>query len=693
MPIMADMEVPYVEQATITVDALAEEPSWRQAQRVSGFLTFWPASSEQPTGDTVVRVMADHKALYLFFEAIDPEPSRIRAALGRRDTRWNDDFIGFYLDTTGDAQRAYMFGVNPLGVQMDGTHMAGSDGDDSSWDGIWEAEAKITEQGWQAELAIPWRILRHPKSCDTLGLFVFRNLARLGEKSAWPEVDQDISGMLVQQALVKGPGELPASSGLDLVPELAFGWTESGPANHRLGYQGVFPGVTARWSPTPDSSILGAFNPDFSQVESDAAQVDVNRRYALYYDEKRPFFLEGREWFTHSFGELAYTRSMVLPLYGARATVEQEDWTVAALHVLDAQPSPSVSEGGGWTEDDLRGRHAAETLIRARRGVGQDSHVGLLLSDREVLGTQLGSRMVGFDTHMRITDRVVADASTLTSQTRFADSATSWAPAAKAEVTYGDETWHAGTWGWLIDPGFRAENGYLTDADQLGGGAWGGFILRPGWKALPSINVSPVNAYAMWTTSGELRDLDLHPHLWFQLGNGAGVFLAYDRGGTLWQDAWLETSRPAIWIGESWTDWLEAELYLATGRKPYYDAEDPRSIWINDVEPALVLHPAPWLALGLATAWEQALEDGEEVYEGWVGRARIDAYASRRIWGRFIADWSSFSDERSGEALVAWEQAPGRAIYLGGRMDLPEPDSGDPVAWQLQAKASWVFSL
>jgi hypothetical protein len=693
MPLMNDVQVPYVEQAAITVDAIGEEPSWRQAQRITGFRTFDPSVNEPATGETEVWLLADGQALYLRFVAHDPEPERIRASMGRRDTRWNDDFVGLYLDAAGEGQRSTLFGINAAGALMDGTRVAGSNGDDLSWDGIWQAEARITDTGWEAELAIPWRILRHPADCDQLGLFLFRYIARVGERSSWPLIDQDISGLLVQQALVGGPGALPPSRNLDLVPELAFGWSESGPANHRLGFNGFFPGVTARWSPTPSSSLLGTINPDFSQVESDAAQVDVNRRYALYYDEKRPFFLEGREWFEHSFGELVYTRSMVLPVYGARSTVEQGPWTVAALHSLDALPSPSVSEGGGWTEADLEGHLAAESVLRARRSVGDGSHVGLLLSDREILGTDLGNRLTGFDTRVRLTDQISFEGAALTSQTRFSDSATSWVPALKGDLEYSDETWHGGVWGWQIDPGFRAENGYITDADQRGGGAWGGATLRPGWKAMPSVSLTPLNLYAMWTTEGQLRDFSVQPASWFQLGNGAGVFVRYRHGGTLWQDTWLVQRSPVLWIGEAWTEWLEAELYMTTGLRPYYDADDPRSVWITDVDPGVTLRPWPWLAVGGTASWQQAQEDGTELYRGWVGRARLDVFASRQLWMRLIADRSTFSEARSAEALVAWEKAPGRAVYLGGRVDLPPQGSDVALAWQLQGKVSWVFAL
>jgi hypothetical protein len=305
--------------------------------------------------------------------------------VGRRDTRFADDFVGLYLDPFGEGQRAWFFAVNSLGVQMDGIRLEASGNDDITWDGLWYSQGRRTPEGYEVEIAIPWWTMRHPADCDTLGLMVFRSIPRVGEKSAWPLLDPEIQGVLVQEALIGGPGALPSSAGLDVVGELAFGWTDQGPAESRLGWMGFFPGVTLRYAPTPTTSLGATINPDFSQVESDGAVIDVNRRYALYYDEKRPFFQEGSEWYDHPFGELVYTRSMVTPLVGARGTTERGDWALAGVTVLDSAPSPSVSEGGGWTEQDLDGRYASETAVRARGQLGDDGHIGLVATDRTIV--------------------------------------------------------------------------------------------------------------------------------------------------------------------------------------------------------------------------------------------------------------------------------------------------------------------
>ncbi len=689
MLILPEVSIPYVEEAAITIDGLAEEPAWREAQRVTGLVESDPSPGEAPTGQTKIRMMADNESLYVVFEAIDPEPDKARARIGRRDTRWADDSVAIYIDPQGDGQRAYFFSVNPLGVQMDGTQLGMVDSPDLSWDGIWYAETSRTDAGYLVEMAIPWRIMRHPVDCDRVGLLLGRYIARNSEVSFWPEIDPNVQGMLVQQALVGGPGALPPTRGLDLIPELAFGRNDEGPDNDRWGLGGLSPGLTLRYSPGPATSLLATVNPDFSEVESDGAQIEVNRRYALHYDEKRPFFLEGREWFEHPFGELVYTRSMVMPTYGVHATVERDEWTVAAMHVLDNQPAGSVSEGGGWSDEDLDGHHAMGTVLRLRRNTGNDGHVGLLLSDKSVVGTDLANRLVGFDTYAHLGEHLTAEGAVLTSQTTFADVATSWVPAASGSLGHSSEHLLLDAWFDYLDADFRAENGYIVDSDLMGVGTRGGYILRPDWDAVPMVYLIPLAAGSEWHGDGELRYSRYTPHFFAQFGNGTTLMGGYQRGGELWQDAWMARHVGRVSWGGPWTEWLQTYAGGIFGRSPYYDADDPRSVALASAYAEIVLNPVPRLGLGLNADWERASEDGETLHDGWVGRARLDLFATRDLWARVIVDRSSFSEDLSGELLMAWEKAPGRAVFLGGRADLED----DEIAWRVQAKISWVLSL
>jgi hypothetical protein len=676
---MALPSVPHVESAQIEIDASDADPDWANAVTLPGsFTVFQPSPGANPTGATRVRVLASEQALYLFFECEDPEPDRIRAATGRRDTRFDDDFVGLYLDPSGDSQRAYMFLVNPRGAQMDGIATA-MGGEDVSWDGTWSSSARRTPTGWVAEMALPWRSVRHPRHPEALGLFLFRHTARLGEKSSWPVLDPAVNGLLVQEAKLGAPPELPRSVGLDLVPELTVSLDE------RPGGLPVSAGLTARFTPSPRLALLGTLHPDFSQVESDAAQIAVNRRYALYLQEKRLFFLDGQEWFEHPFGELVYTRSVVTPLVGERATLELDGGTVAVLHALDLTPAASVSEGAGWTGRQLRGHPANVLAARASAQIGRDGQLGLVFSDKTLLGSPLQSRLLGADLRLRLSESTTASGSALGSWTRFSEDTDtpSFGGAGSAEVAMNTKYLFAGVWSQAISPGFRAENGYVPQVDWLVAQGWVGSQFYPKSSAIPRGSVKPAAVTAAWTTEGVPRELSIESGAELVLGNGMRVGADVEPQGERFADVWLPSMSAEAWVGGAPTRWLSLDSELATGTAPYYDPDAPLVGRKDAVYGGVTLRPLPVLALGAQVGWEHMLHEDEPLYDGLVTRARLDCSASRTLFARLIADANTFDDTRRGELLLAWERSPGTAVYLGGTGTLaPEP------GWSLFAKAS-----
>lgn len=697
MPLVLNADLPHLPDAAIVVDGVADEAAWASAYRVDSFRGFSPVPDQEPTHGTRARLLADDHALYLLFEAGDPEPGKLRASIGRHDTRFSDDFVGFYLDTAGTAQRAYVFIVTAGGVQCEGTAMPNV-GEDYSWDVPWDAAVRVGKEGYVVEVAIPWKAVRHPAVSEKTGIFLFRSDSRLGEKSSWPTVDPDVNGLLLQEAVLRGPGTLPASAGISLGPELTFGWTESGPPSDRWGWEGVSPGFTGRWLPDPGLSVLGSVNPDFSQVESDASQIDVNRRYALYYEEKRPFFLEGQEWFSHAADDVTYTRSIVTPRYGLRSTVEKGQWTGAVLHALDATPGPTVSEGGGWTEEDLEGQAALVTLARGRRAVGTDGYVGLLYSDRTLPGADLANRVGGADASVRLNDTTVVSGAALGSWTRFGPDDDRSDLLGQVEVDWGNKSWGWWTQGQYIGPDFRAENGFITRADQWGANTWAGYTGYPDRKILKSFTVGGLEGYGYWNTAGELRNIAYSPHLKLSFAGNRSLFLGYGTGGDLYEGAWLPWSGPYTYVNGRMTSWLTVYLFGTLGEAPYYDPADPHTGQSALGEVSLGLQPADWTDITLSATYEDFWEhDGTGVYQATVARAKWQVFASRALWARAIADLSmvrypqdpgSDTVDLSSEALVAWEPSPGQAVYVGGQVGL-----ADPLTWQAFAKVSWLFSL
>jgi hypothetical protein len=690
MPLALDVDLPFVQDAQIVIDAQADEAAWAQALVVDDWVTYYPVSGQEPAAHAEGRLLVDDQAIYLHCRVFDPEPARVRARITRRDGIWGDDWLGLYLDPSGEAQRAYLFLVNPFGVQADATRMAGG-GDEMSWDGLWQSAGQLTDDGYQVELRIPWRTVRHPAELERVGVSLLRAMARTGERASWPARDPDVSGIIVQENLLRGPGAVDERLGLSVTPSLVFGWTDGGPSQERWGALGIAPDLTLRFDPSPAVAGLLTVNPDFSQVEGDAYQIEVNRRYALYLDEKRPFFTEGREWFEGPYGEIVYTRSMNTPRYGARATVEADGWTVAALHVLDGAPTSTVSEGGGWGEAELGPegdrRSTFDTALRVRHGVGQDGHVGLLYSDKTISGSGLANRVMALDSRVRLADAWSAEGALLSSTTGYESGAWVWAPAGYALLEHESEHWVGQLESAFVDQGFRAENGYLPWADSWFNYGWGGYRFYPGWAPVKRVGLYPFGLAAAWRPSdGALRDFEIEPSLVVHFANAMGLTAWVEREGELVDEVMLISDGGGMELWGPVTRWLSLELGTELGEGRYYEELLVGSI--AAVWGELKLTPGRRTSIGFEGVWERMTDGDRELYAGWVGRARLDLFASRRLWARLVLDRSVLGDEQGAQVLMAWELSPGRAVYLGGGLG---QQGDDPAGWQVFSKLSWQF--
>lgn len=692
MPLLP-VVIPDLPEVAIVVDGHASEEAWASAGVITDFVTFHEVPDTDPTGQTEVRVIYGSDALYVHFRCLDPEPDAIRANLGRRDTPVGDDGVLVYLDTTGDAQRAYVFEVNPRGVQSDAILLAGGD-QDTSWDGHWRSAAVMNDEGYTVELAIPWRSIRHPQDAASLGLSFERVIARFNQKSAWPRRDPGIDGILVQQAVVDGPGELGRRAGLDLSPDLTYGLSQDGPSSQRAGVEGVSAGLTLRYAPTPQFWLLATGNPDFSQVESDSSQINVNQRYALSVQEKRPFFLEGQEWFGGAYEDLVYTRSMVSPVYGGRATAELGSGAVAVLHTMDRSPSPSVSSGGGWTEDDIGDAYGLQTLVRARRPAGDDGYVGVLYSDRRIPDAGLSNQVAAIDTRMRLSDAWLAAGSVAGSSTTFSDRDSRPARAANAEITRVARNTTFSSEVFFIDPDFRAENGFLVQSDRVGVSEDFEVRIFPDTDKVTRVRMRPMNAEAVWDTSGQLVEASAATNAYVNGRRGRYLGGGVDGVQEFYGGEWLSVGGGAFSVGGRLLPWVRGYLLSVEGTAVIYDEEDPRVGWSAFNKVQLTFEPVPRVAWYVSAAHVRGWElDGSDLYGGWIGRTRLEFFASRAWSTRVVLDYTSFTEVLRSESLVAWERTPGRAIYLGGALLGPPADRTADPEWQLFAKASWVFSL
>jgi len=685
------LELPQVDPAALRMDGHVDEAAWSGALELPDPIPFRPAADVTPVGRMRTRLLATEEALWVGFVVEDPDPSAIRAGLGRRDHR-PDDTVGILLDPAGDGRRAYELRVNPLGVQLDRLDVPGEWDDDWSWDAVWRSAARRVPGGWEAEMAIPWGSLHMTGSVEAFGLVVLRRLERRAHDYAWPEVTPGTEPLLAA-ARIRGPQALPSRVGLELLPELTGAWSDPHVESGRWELYGVGPGLTARFAPGGGLTAVATVNPDFSQLESDSDQIDVNERFALYYDEKRPFFLEGQEWLEPAAQGMLHTRSMVAPLYGARVVAETGRLGVAALHVLDRAPAPSVTEGEGWTADQLDGHDALDTVLRGRWSLGGESYVGVFGSDKSILGTELSNRVLGVDTSIRAEKRLLIEAAALASATVFEPGeAPRWAPAAETSARFSGERLflHAGA--ELAGPDFRQENGFRSLADFVGVYTEDHVRITPGLDWLPLVAVEPVDVWAYWSWDGRPTERGWDPSVWARFGNGA--FLKVDGhlgeeefGGVLLADRNLELYG-SLDLGRA----VRAEAAVDLGRVPIYDADRPRSGDGRGGWASLAVQPLSAFVLTVEPEVQAMDEvDGTPLFLAWTGRARAELFLSRAAWLRLVGELGG-DDQGAArwrvEPVAAVEWTPGRAVYLGGSVG----DDGER-SWQLFAKLAWTFAV
>lgn len=365
------------------LDGLLTEDVWQRAVRLDGFHQSEPVDSRPAEDSTVVLLWYSPDAIHVGIHVYDRLPESVRATLSDRDNINNDDRVTVYLDTFNDRRRAYFFGVNPLGVQDDGVRseggftasMGGSGSTDRNPDFIWQSAGQRTSYGWSAELRIPFKSLRWGGGdVQSWGFNVERITKRTGYKDTWTDVRRANASFLGQAGTITGLTGIHRGVVTEIQP------TFVADAPGALGSDGKFRrgdiagelGANIRLGFTR-MTLDGTINPDFSQVESDVGLVTINERFALFFPERRPFFLEGIELFA-SPNNLVYTRTVANPLAGAKLTGKLGRWSVAQLTAID-----EFSQSPTGDHDNK----AVANITRVRRDIGSNSIAGLTLTNRD----------------------------------------------------------------------------------------------------------------------------------------------------------------------------------------------------------------------------------------------------------------------------------------------------------------------
>jgi hypothetical protein len=344
-----------------------------------------PREGAKPPVDTEVMVTYDDANLYVAVVARDPNPGEIRATLQPRDRLFQDDWIGVLLDPYGDQSLGYYFLSNPIGVQ--GDLQLSFQREDSSIDFIFHTAGRITEEGYVVEMAIPFRSLRAPeRPIHEWGLMVVRNYPRSSRHYlTWPAMSRNNPCQLCQLGRLHGMQGIQTGGNLEFIPAMvatrSSGLTDpADPSSFRSGAVRGELSASAKYSFHRGWIAEATVNPDFSQVESDAAQVDVNTTFALFYPERRPFFQEGMELYQTPLN-IFYSRSINSPLAAAKLTGRNGSTNIGYVAARD-EHTPFVVPFEERT-GVVQGGRSVTNVIRVQQNFGT-SHVGALLTDRRL---------------------------------------------------------------------------------------------------------------------------------------------------------------------------------------------------------------------------------------------------------------------------------------------------------------------
>jgi hypothetical protein len=655
------MQIPRL-TASPKIDGILDNPIWEeQALKIEDFLQYTPKEKGIPTQKTVAYLGYDYKNLYVAFRCYDSERKKIRASITNRDNIIDDDWVAIFLDTFDEKRRAFSFIINPLGIQLDAirTEEGGNDRMDESWDTVFYSDGSIDDEGFTVEIAIPFKSIRFPDVEEKVwNVFLGRNIARSGEVITWPSLSRDIPGLICQSQPMVIRKRVEKGKNFEVMPILTSLKTKDTKID-------VQPGVNFKWGISSDLTMDLTMNPDFSHIEADAPQIDVNQRYALYYSEKRPFFLEGMEIFQFPYDglDIVYTRRIIDPVGGAKLTGKVGRFTYGLLTALDTNPTESLWEVSNGTGG--RDQNALFNIFRMKADVFKESYIGFSLTDKEIDGSY--NRVAAVDGQIKFSNKFFITFQAAGSKTKHEDEKTDIVPALYAQFMYFSKYVGAGAWWKSIHPDFEASSGFVNRVDYKSYGVFSYFSIYPQKQYLNQIQLSLNAGIRDAYFEDFVQDRWVRANLQFRFTEFNQMFVSFRNDMEKYEGVDFHKNTISIEGQNNLIKWMPFGLFFQTGSSIYYDPEDPFLGWTSIYGIYIELKPNKRLRLGMEftkqTFWEK--RGGELVFDYNVIRARTTYQLSKALSLRAIVDYNHFYKEIYGSFLISFILRPGTVFFLG----------------------------
>ncbi|MEX2583160.1 MAG: DUF5916 domain-containing protein [Gemmatimonadota bacterium] len=653
------------------IDGRLDDPIWQTAAKITRFVQQSPLDGAPATEDTEVYIAYDSDHIYFGFHVHYEDPSIMRANRVDRDRAAPDDLMTVYFDTFMDQQRGYDFDVNGYGVQGDGIISAGGGGGaipraDRSWDTLFETAGQIVEDGYVAEMAIPFKSLRYPTRArdepHRWGFQIVREIkGKDQENDVWAPMSRDESSFFAQMGVIEGMTNLSRSRNLEILPTFtAIQYGEIDPSQGRYVDQGTDPdaGVNLKYGVTSNLTADFTINPDFSQIESDRGQIEVNQRFPIFFPELRPFFVEGAEIFNVPAPvTLVHTRTIVDPDWGAKLTGKVGAASIGFVATNDRAPARLHGTSAGFGD-------GAHTIIgRARYDLYAESNVGATLTNREFLDSH--SRLLGLDGNFRLSPTISYDFRAFAARHRDLENVETAGHMVATRLNQSGRNLSASLAAYQVSPDFQTDVGFVRRTDQRWIQGNGSYNF---WPESWIISWGPqINYGRNWDFDSTLQDEELGVGLNFNFARNISLSGDLRRdmerfGGTEFEKtrfsvrANVNTSR-SFSFGGNYVRGDEiryiASPFLGTG-----------SNWGVNAS----VRPMPRLESRLNVSSSRLTDprnDGADVFDVKIFRAFTTYQFTDRINLRNIAEYNTFDEAIALNVLLNYRINAGTVFFVG----------------------------
>jgi hypothetical protein len=643
------------------IDGRLDDDAWKTALKFTDFKTFKPDYGKEPSQKTEAYFLFDADNFYIAFRCCDTDPGKIKANISKRDDMFADDYVALCLDTFSDGQNGYVLFINPLGIQGDGL-MNAMGNLDPSMDFVWYSTGRIDEQGYSVECRIPLQSIRFSsKKTVIMGMAFIRRVVRTSESSSFPALFPDKGSLISQLQPVSITG-LKYDRVVEILPAITH-------SDHSIMTDGRLQrdarqtdfSLTGKVGVTSDLTADAAYNPDFSQVESDAGQIDFNIRYALYYPEKRPFFMEGQEYFQFAadpedspLRAVVYTRTIINPIFGFKATGKLGPKnTIAAIYAHDDLPGDPVD------------RYPDFGIVRFRHSLKDDSFIGGFYTSR-FQGSGF-NQVAGSDGRFRLNGASVAEYHLFGSFTRNpGEESTVNGHALGLYYNYNTRSVYAELSGQDISKYFQVDSGFIT---------------RTGIS-----RVAPLFMYKFYPKSSFFQRIE--PFYWGEhiYDKFYGTFETYNvfvlrfwlPRSSMFRVDWILGHE--VYVGRKFNrdsyrfmfqTQLSKHLYLEgmfrRGGMIFYDPADPYQGYGNQAEVSAEYQPLEKLSFGLSYAYVDFYResDHQKVYNYGIVRSRNTFQVNKYLFLRAIFEYNTFYRRLTTDGLISFTYIPGTVIHIG----------------------------